>query len=418
MSRTSPNRIVIAGVGLISPIGHSAWQTFRALLDGITLTDRADQLAETINPIDLVRAVGSVSIVQHGATDPVVELAERAAREALREAEVEPLGLPVMFGNSKGAVYALACAQAKCGHVRLGQLLATPVEPRPPDDAHLAVALGPHAYVAHHLAKRLGLAPVRCVVAACASSLAALHQARIMMTDPLGRDAPQHMLVVTSEAPLLPALIHSYARLGVLPPLKRDQYRAKPLDVHRCGFTVSQIGAAVVLKAVERPQSGQIELVDTAVATEAYDLVRPSPCMSALQHVAGRMLRNRTIDVLHPHATGTFENDADELNVYANVLARRDGVDRTGAPDIYAVKGALGHGLGAAGLVSVVISSLCAKANRRPPMPWLDVPIQSSGGHRLQPSRNSDSSSSRLATHAIFASGFAGHVAGAVIRKT
>ena len=146
----------------------------------------------------------------------------------------------------------------------------------PLPDAPLCVALGPHGYLAHHLRRRLRLGRVHNVVAACASSLTALHQARqAMLRDPDLRS----VLVATCEASLLPMFIRSYRRLGVLPPLTRDGYRGSPLDRGRCGFMLAEQAAAVLLERVAHPQAGQVELLDTAIKFEAYDLVRPArPC--------------------------------------------------------------------------------------------------------------------------------------------
>jgi len=96
---------------------------------------------------------------------------------------------------------------------------------------------------------------------------------------------------------------------------------------------------------------------DPAIANEAHDLVRPAPVMEALSHIAQRLLADRHIDMLHPHATGTAHHDPAELSAVAPHLHNQ--------PDGYACKGALGHGLGAAGLVSLVIACLCAKTRRR-----------------------------------------------------
>ncbi len=384
-------RIIISGLGLISPLGHSAWQTFSALLGGSTLADRAGCLPPDIEPFDLVRALGGVSICQHTMTDPAVELAERAAREALFDARTHPHGLDCYLGTSKGAIHALTHAADT------------------PENCPEAVALGPHGYMTYHLRRRLGLGATTHIVAACASSLHALHLARLALIDTSRPNAPRRALVATAESAMLPLFVHSYTRLGVLAPTTTRHYRACPLDEKRKGFMLAELGAAVLLERVDEAAPGQIELLDTAVASESYDLIRPSPEMRALAHVAEQLLPPHHIDLLHPHAPGTPDHDEAELAVYAKTLSRPG--TRTPKPDLYAAKGALGHGLGAAGLVSLVIACLCAKANRRPPMPWLKQPIDSAF-----PLKPQASSLKPASTHAVFAAGFGGHVAGTVVR--
>jgi len=402
-------KVVIAGWGLVSPLGYSAWETFSSILAGKTLADRAAQLPIDIAPFDLVRALGSIGVGQYTHYDPAVELAERAAREAMFMAKAHADQIDAVLGTSKGAVHALSSAM---GIVTDGlskrAVMGYPGYPGGPggDDAALAVALGPHGYLAGHLRRRLGLhGTPNTVVAACASSLTALHWARLRMAHCRPQKQRRQMLVMTCEASLLPLFVHSYRRLGVLPPLTRDGYRARPLDQTRCGFMLADVAAAVVLEEVDQPQPGQIELVDTAIASDGYDLVRTAPGMPALSHIANKLLSDRTIDVLHPHATATAQHDCAELAAYTPHLS--------GDVDVYACKGALGHGLGAAGLVGLIVACMCAKTGRRPPMPWLKQPIDTSGSKISIRSRTGACGSN----HAVFAGGFGGHVAGAVLRK-
>ena len=132
-------------------------------------------------------------------------------------------------------------------------------------------------------------------------------------------------MIVSSEAALLPMFIHSYRRLGVLP-LSADPaaYRGRPLDRRRSGFILVEQAAAVVLERQDSPPAkqgnGQLALLDTAVASEGFDLVRPAPGMAALEHVARQLLAHGPIDLLHPHATGTPDNDEAEMGVYARIL--------------------------------------------------------------------------------------------------
>ncbi len=358
-----PAPITIAGVGLVTPLGHSAWSTWRALLDGKCITDRCAALPANVAPVDLVRSVGCVSVSQHVGADPAVELAERAARQAIDDAPINTDALPVVIGVSKGAV-----ADTK------------------------RYARGPVSLLAQGLHERLPLGETRQVVAACASSLLAVHLARRWMQT----DGPPAVLVVTAEAALRPMFIHSYQRLGVLPPLSADGYRGRPLDASRCGFVLTEVGAAVLLV---RDGPGPV-LADTAAACEAHDVVRSSPARGALRHVAGRLLRE-PIDLLHPHATGTVENDEAELAAYASSLP----------PDTYAAKGALGHGLGSAGLTSLVLAVMADRTQRRPPMPWLAEPLRCGWPLSFDAPRRA------IARQAVFAAGFGGHVAGAVIQK-
>ncbi|MFA9477443.1 beta-ketoacyl synthase N-terminal-like domain-containing protein [Phycisphaerales bacterium AB-hyl4] len=421
-------RIVIAGLGLVTPLGHAAWETFAALLAGRTLAERAerpDHIPADVAGVDLVRALGAVRVAQHGSSDPSIDLAERAGREAMFQAGRQPRDVPMVLGTSKGAVKAMTDAREA-----LLQALARGQMDDPPTRlTHQAEAVvhGPQGHLTRQLHHRLGTPPHRHVVAACASSLTALHYARDLLLAAANSKseirnpkspptAPDHVLVLTADAALLPAFIHSYRRLGVLAPLTTTDYRQRPLDRRRQGFMLSEAGAAVLLKRLPpgvEPGIGEIELLDTAVAAETHDIIRPAPTMPALRHVARRLLAERAIDMLHPHATGTPEHDPLELSIYADVL---DEVAPSShrRPTLYANKGALGHSLGAAGLTAFVLACMTLRTGQRPPMPWLAEPMAEARGFTLTADAGP---CSRTGTHAIFAAGFAGHVAGAVVQR-
>jgi 3-oxoacyl-(acyl-carrier-protein) synthase len=357
----------ITGVGLLTPLGHSAWSTWRALLAGRCLTDRCANAPEGISPVDLVRAVGCVSVTPHSGSDPAIDLAERAARQAVEEGGRESSGLQTVIASSKGAV---------------GDIASTPT--------------GPLTAVGDALRTRMGIGPTRHIVAACASSLIGVHVARQWMAD----DSLDRVLVVSSEAALLPLFIHSYKRLGVLPTLTPADYRARPLDQTRDGFVLTEVGAAILLeRSADRPLA---RVIDTAVACEANDLIRTANSRDALQHIADRLIRE-PIDLLHPHATGTVDNDESESAVYTEV----------GQPiaDVYACKGALGHGLGSSGLTALILAALAGRTGRRPPMPWLEHPID------VPLPLRAAASNGPVDRQAVFAAGFGGHVAGVLLGK-
>lgn len=403
---------------MVSPMGLTAWENLAALLAGKRITDRLPRLPEDIVPVDLVKTLGSVIFAQQSATDPSVDLAERALREALAQANWAPGNdqsslndIPVYLGISKGAMHATASAlerHAGLRGARTGRVGA--LGPPPVADSHMAVALGPVGYVAHHLSRKLGCTEINTVVAACASSLTALHMARMrLLHDP----TVSRILVVTSESALMHAFVYSYHRLGVLPTLTPAACHLAPLDQSRAGFLPVEIAGAVALERVgpgPRPASGlksNITLLDTLAGCEAYDLIRPAPDMPALLNVAARLTANRTIDLLHPHATGTHDHDPAELAALAKACS-----GQAFPPDVYASKGALGHGLGSAGLVSLIIACMSGVAQTRPPMPWLKTPIDTALPLNARPAKPLG----KRSTHAIFSAGFGGHVAGAVVQ--
>ncbi|MEM8836229.1 MAG: beta-ketoacyl synthase N-terminal-like domain-containing protein [Planctomycetota bacterium] len=353
----------ITGLGLVTPLGASAWNTFAALLAGKTTADRLDELALAPEDADstahallrrdattLARATASCAVAAGTATDPACVLAEQAAREALRETPPgEPLDL--YLGASKGAVL---------------QLVDVRDERRPRAFADMLASGGPHAMLSEHLARRFPIRHRHSFTAACASSLIALDAARRDVRD--GRCA--RALVVTSEAALHPVFVRSYQRLGVLAPSEPiGSYRGMPLDERREGFTLCECAAAVRIERDAPP--GAPRLVGSGVGTQPDDLLRAPADMGTLTRLVRAALpTNAEVSAIHPHATGTPDHDERELQAVARSL----DPNARDVP-VYAVKGAIGHGLGSAGLVSLVIACLAGRAKRLPPMPWLSQPV-------------------------------------------
>lgn len=379
----------ITGVGLLTPLGNSAWETMRALFDGRTITDRLDRLTEPISAEQIIRGTGAIADARHSSGDPAAGLALRALHEAITSAGLAAADLattPIVLASSKGAISAL-------------------LDPMRSRDA---ATLGPHGLLSSLIRSRTGAPCCRAVVAACASGLVALDHALRM----LRRGECDRAAVVAVEASLIPLLMHSYRRLGVLAPLTPRGYRARPLDRRRCGFTLTDLAAAVILEsrppARRRPSAAALaptRLLGVRTAAEAHHVIKSPADSEALGRLSNWALRDGgPIDLLHPHATGTVENDEAELRLHARALGPR--AEET---PVYAVKGALGHGLGAAGLASVVVAALIGRCGRVPPMPWLDDPISTP----LRLARGGLTGA--LSRHAIFAGGFGGHCAAAVI---
>ncbi len=361
---------------MVTPLAVGAAATFDALMAGRLIWTRGSD--RPADPTSLVRRVGTSALASDGREAmpeaPAAAMGEQAAREACREAGVDPRGLPLVLGSSKGEVEALTR--------------------RVPE----AVAVGPHGYLAGRLQHRLGADTVRVAVAACASGLVALDVARRWLL--YGRPRPPSaVLVVATDASLAEPFVQSYRRLGVLAPPVPGRYVQRPLARRREGFVLAESAAAVVLR---RGGTGNLRLVSTAVGSECHDVVRPAPDPAALRHCASTLMEGRRITMVHPHAPG-IEQDATEMACYQPWLSPGAGV--------YACKGALGHSLGAAGLVAFVTACLCARSGCRPPMDWIDLPMAGIEA-LLRGGKNGDT-----AVHAVFASGFGGHTAGALLEK-
>lgn len=188
--------------------------------------------------------------------------------------------------------------------------------------------------------------PALTVSSACASGLHALIRAAMMIRFGEAR----RVLVVAAEASVHPLFLASFTRLGVLP---REGVGCRPFDEQREGFLMSEAAAAICLEAGDsdaRPR-GYASVDRFALGGDATHLTAGDEAGRTLRRLLQMVVDGRGVDLLHAHGTGTTFNDPLELSAVSDHCVIGPAV-----PIVYSHKGALGHSLGAAGLVSIVLN--------------------------------------------------------------
>jgi 3-oxoacyl-[acyl-carrier-protein] synthase II len=365
----------ITGIGLTTPLGAGVEQTWQALLEGRYIRDHARCAAEYPPPVDAEAQAGS----PRHEMPRVARLAHAAALEAVRHARWSDQALSdpstaLIVGTSKGPIESWlgGAFEAHC------------------DEAFGLAELG--AILAPKL--RLGAGPVLTYSAACASGLHALIQATLLLKS----GAAKRALVVAAEASVHPLFIGSFRRLGVLP---AEGVGCRPFDRQRDGFLISEAAAAVCLEM--QPETSGIARIDRfAMAGDATHLTGSDPAGNAMRYVLSRAVDARPVDLFHAHATGTKLHDPVEISAIAQC---NPGGGRVA--DVYSHKGAIGHSLGAAGLVSVVLNCMAHRTSTLPSNVQTRNPIEIPATLRL----------ARQNTHrpihrsVAFAAGFGGAMA-------
>jgi 3-oxoacyl-[acyl-carrier-protein] synthase II len=350
---------VITGIGLVSALGGSAPQTWGALLAGRSISDHS-------------RVAGFTG------ADRAVPMAFAAAGEALGQAgwsasdcAKDDSGLFV--GTSKGLIETWMQSGAldlSCGLARI--------------DSELAERL------------RFGCGPRMTLSAACSSGLHAL--LRAVMAIESGE--AQRALVVAVEASVHPLFISSFRRLGVLAP---EGYGCRPFDLARKGFVISEAAAAVCLESRADARGRPLARIDRwAIGGDGTHLTGGDPEANSLRRLLSRVAVGR-INLIHAHATGTVVSDPVELAAIESIVGAAH-------PILYSHKGALGHSLGAAGLVSVVINCLCHSHGMVPGNVRSKEPL-AVGGLRF----SSGAAQRRIERSVALAAGFGGPLAAVLL---
>lgn len=201
-----------------------------------------------------------------------------------------------------------------------------------------------------------GRGPVLTLSAACASSLHALIRGAMMIRAGEVRQA----LIVGVEASVHPLFLGSFQRFGIL---AEPGAGCRPFDENRSGFYMSEAGCAVVLEAIEPDElPGSLAVERCALGGDATHVTANDPDARLLRRLLADVIDNRPVDLVHAHGTGTESNDAVELAAIDASVS-----DSSPAAAIYSHKGALGHSLGASGLLSIVLNCMCHEHGVIPP---------------------------------------------------
>lgn len=433
---SDPPRVMITGVGLVTPLGPDCETSWQGLLSGERAVV-AMPAEEPFWPKGTFGASGSESTrvldrisqdesIRFLFQEPNVRGACSAALEAVEHAgldlsEVDLDRSACVIGTSKGGTHSwhqssahdrvLAERSQSGGEI---QELADQFESdRRAHPKALWLRMTPHgpaAVVASILNLRGGiLAPVT----ACATGLSSI----LRGVDLIRHGECDVVLAGSSDASLTPAVLASFRKLGVLARGDCDPKElVKPFDRNRNGFAIGEGSGIVVLEseahAEARGAKPIAEWLTGGMASEATGLTQLQENPEALTWLIGDVLRRSgvspaDIDYISLHGTATKANDLAETRAIKAAFGKH-------AYDLAAssLKGAIGHLLGAAGSVEFAATLLAMRDGQLPPTMNLTDPDDECDLDYV-----AGQSKRRQILHAMKLSlGFGGHLVAGVVR--
>ncbi|TSA38317.1 MAG: beta-ketoacyl-[acyl-carrier-protein] synthase II [Porphyromonadaceae bacterium] len=202
--------------------------------------------------------------------------------------------------------------------------------------------------------------PNYCTVAACASSTVSL----INSFDHIRLGRAEVMVVGGSEAPITPAGLGGFNSLHALSTRNDDPKTAsRPFDLDRDGFVMAEGGGALILEeyehAIKRSARIYCELVGGGLSADAYHLTAPHPegsgaALVMINSLKDADLKPEAIDYINVHGTSTPLGDVAEPMAVLSVFK-----EHAYKLSISATKSMHGHLLGAAGAIEA-IACICA----------------------------------------------------------
>jgi len=324
-------------------------------VDKITLFDASEfpvQIAAEVKNFDPLEFIDAKEVKK---LDRFIQLGIKAAREAMKEANLDPDtdknefgvisaagigGLPNIEKNS------VACFDK--GPRRISAFFIP---------SALVNMLGGVISIEHGLK-----GPNLACVTACAAGTHAIGEAYKSIA--LG--AASKMLVIGAEAAICPVGIGGFAAMKALSTRNDDPARAScPFDKERDGFVMGEGAGALVLEryedAIKRGANIYAELVGFGESADAHHITSPTldGPLRAMKR-ALKMANEPKIDYINAHGTSTPVNDKNETAAIKELFGAN-------VPLISSTKGQIGHCLGAAGAIEAVISLMALEKGIVPP---------------------------------------------------
>jgi 3-oxoacyl-[acyl-carrier-protein] synthase II len=371
-------RVVITGLGVVTPVGVGRGPFWEAILAGRHGFAPVRSFDTSALPVHLGAEVGEdfqpedhVRTLDPGSVGRASQLAIAAARLALADA-----GL--------GEQPALPLPADRCG-VALGTTSGEPLEVERFDDLVVGERLDrlgpefirryPCHVIAGHVAAELGFAgPNAMIPTACAAGNYAIAHAHDLLR--LGR--ADLMLAGGADA-FSRITYHGFARLGAIAP---DLCR--PFDRDRRGMIPGEGAAVLVLEpraaALERGARIYAEVAGYGLSCDAHHMTAAHPEGRGAARAMERALADagvapEEVSYVSAHGTGTPTNDRLEVLAFRRVF----GAAAPQVP-ISSIKSMLGHTMGAASAIEAAACALAVHTDRIPPTAHFAAPDPEADG--------------------------------------
>jgi 3-oxoacyl-[acyl-carrier-protein] synthase II len=377
-------RVVVTGMGMVTPLGCGVEVTWRRLVAGASGAGKVEGFEVSDLPSRVACAIprgdGSdgtydpnqwMEPKEQRKVDAFITYAMCAARQAIDDAGCAPktydeqIASGVMIGSGIGGIGGIAETA-----LVLKERGPRRVSPFFIPGRLINLASG-YVSIAHGLK-----GPNHAVVTACSTGAHAIGDAARLIA--LG-DADV-MVAGGTESPLDRLSMAGFAACRALSTgFNEEPTRAsRPYDRDRDGFVMGEGAGVVVLEEVEhaRARGARIhaELIGYGMSGDAYHITAPAEdgdgafrCMRAAIRRAG--IAPGDIDYINAHGTSTPLGDEIELNAVQRLVG-----NAAGRIAMSSTKSSIGHLLGAAGAVEAIFSILAMRDNVAPPTLNLDNP--------------------------------------------
>lgn len=363
------NRVVITGLGVVSPVGTGkeafwdAMMTGKNGIDKITRFDATEYKAQIAGEVKDFDPADYMDKKESKRIDRYAQFAVAAAKMAVEDSKLD---LETEDTERIGTYVGSGIGGIETMHGQYEKLFDK--GPSRISPFFIPMMIGNMA--AGHVSIAFGLkGPSSCVVTACATGTNNIGDAfRVLQ-----RGEADVMLAGGTEASISPAAVAGFCAMKALCSDHNDdpQGASRPFDANRSGFVMGEGAGIVVLETLEHAEKRgahiYAEVVGYAANSDAYHITSPAPhgvqqakCMSLALKDAG--LAPEDVDYINAHGTSTSLNDQGETEAIKAVWG-----EAAKNVSVSSIKSMTGHLLGAAGGVEAIATALAIENDMLPP---------------------------------------------------
>ena len=352
------HRVVITGMGVVTPIGNDVstfWANIKKGICGIDFIKSFDTTDFKVKIAAEVKDIEKQNILDYKETkrmDRYTQLAMLAADEAIRNADFKnnpsKNNWGVIIGTGIGGFSTVEKENEKI-------LTKGPKKVSP-----LFIPMAISNIASASIAIKYGLRGIcESVVSACASGASAIHYAYRLLQQGM---APV-ILCGGTEAAITPLALAGFTSMGALCSHNEPERASIPFDARRSGFVMGEGAGIIVMETLENARQRGVkiyaELIGCGVTCDAYHITAPDPegegGATAMQNaIKEGNIAPSDVSYVNAHGTSTFYNDLCETKAIKSVFT-----DNAYSIPISSTKSMTAHMLGAAGAVEAIV---CIKA--------------------------------------------------------
>jgi 3-oxoacyl-[acyl-carrier-protein] synthase II len=368
MSVNGRRRVVITGVGAVTPLGNDAETSWQNLVSGpsgagpITQFDPTEYFVKFACELKEFDPTNWIDRKTARRMDRFAQMVVAAARQAETDSGIDVAADSERIGAS---------IATGIGGLQSFQDCHTQLRDRGPDRVNpfSIPAIIPNlgaGWVSIELGTR---GPLSAQCTACAASNMAIGEG----ADAIRLGRADVMFCGGTEAPVTEVGIAGFGAMRALSRRNDDpEHASRPFDLERDGFVMGEAGAVLVLEDLERARSRgakiYAELAGYGVSSDAQHITEPDPTgmhpARAMQMaLADAGIDSSEVDYVNAHGTSTPLGDASETRVLKKALGEENALKTP----VSSTKGATGHCLGAAGAVEAVFSVYAIQNGVLPP---------------------------------------------------